>query len=91
MHGHVHILDLGQRRFDPGTVAAIRYDGLAAGERRSKARPNPRCVRVLNIGVEDIKGTEAVKKGAAGLFRASVISITAVLSRAMKSLPATPM
>lgn len=69
MRGHVHILDLGanvdstpEQLLQFGVMGSMLVSAL-------EGKPNPK-VCLLNIGVEDIKGNEAVKK-AAELFRAS--------------------
>ncbi len=69
MHGHVHILDLGanvdstpEQLLQFGVMGSLLVSAL-------EGKTDPR-VCLLNIGVEDIKGNEAVKKAAA-LFRAS--------------------
>jgi glycerol-3-phosphate acyltransferase PlsX len=69
MHGHVHILDLGanvdstpEQLLQFGVMGSLLVSAL-------EGKTDPQ-VCLLNIGVEDIKGTEAVKKAAA-LFRAS--------------------
>jgi glycerol-3-phosphate acyltransferase PlsX len=69
MHGHIHILDLGanvdstpEQLLQFGVMGSLLVSAL-------EGKPNPK-VCLLNIGVEDIKGNEAVKK-AAELFRAS--------------------
>ncbi len=69
MHGHVHILDLGanvdstpEQLLQFGIMGSLLVSAL-------EGKPDPQ-VCLLNIGVEDIKGTEAVKQAAA-LFRAS--------------------
>lgn len=69
MHGHVHILDLGanvdstpEQLLQFGVMGSLLVSAL-------EGKTDPR-VCLLNIGVEDIKGNEAVKK-AAVLFRAS--------------------
>ncbi len=69
MHGHVHMLDLGanvdstpEQLLQFGIMGALLVSAV-------EHKPNPR-VCLLNIGVEDIKGNETVKK-AAELFRRS--------------------
>ncbi len=69
MRGHIHILDLGanvdstpEQLLQFGVMGSLLVSAL-------EGKPNPK-VCLLNIGVEDIKGNEAVKK-AAELFRAS--------------------
>jgi len=69
MRGHVHILDLGanvdstpEQLLQFGIMGSLLVSAL-------EAKANPK-VCLLNIGVEDIKGNEVVKKAAA-LFRAS--------------------
>jgi glycerol-3-phosphate acyltransferase PlsX len=69
LHGHVHILDLGAN-VDSSPEQLLQFGimgALLVGAVEHK--PQPR-VALLNIGVEDIKGNEAVKK-ADELFRAS--------------------
>ncbi|MBI5611841.1 MAG: phosphate acyltransferase PlsX [Gammaproteobacteria bacterium] len=69
MHGHVHILDLGAN-VDSTPEQLLQFGimgSLLVSALEGKADPQ---VCLLNIGVEDIKGTEAVKQAAA-LFRAS--------------------
>ena len=69
MRGHIHILDLGanvdstpEQLLQFGVMGSLLVSAL-------EGKTNPK-VCLLNIGVEDIKGNEAVKK-AAELFRAS--------------------
>jgi glycerol-3-phosphate acyltransferase PlsX len=69
MRGHVHVLDLGanvdstpDQLFQFGVMGSLLVEAL-----ENKPRPK---VCLLNIGVEDIKGNETVKR-AAELFRAS--------------------
>lgn len=72
VHGHVHLLDLGAnvectaeqlRQF--AVMAAIVVTALEGRERPS--------IGLLNVGSEDIKGTEVVKE-AAGLLRDSTLN-----------------
>ena len=67
-HQHLRAGPRRQRRLHPGAPAAVRHHGRDAG-RRGRAQERP-SVGLLNIGVEDIKGNEAVKQ-AADLLRAS--------------------
>lgn len=69
MRGHVHVLDLGanvdstpEQLFQFGIMGSLLVEAL-----ENKPRPK---VCLLNIGAEDIKGNETVKR-AAELFRAS--------------------
>jgi glycerol-3-phosphate acyltransferase PlsX len=69
MRGHVHVLDLGanvdstpEQLFQFGVMGSLLVEAL-----ENKPRPK---VCLLNIGVEDIKGNETVKR-AAELFRGS--------------------
>jgi glycerol-3-phosphate acyltransferase PlsX len=69
MRGHIHILDLGanvdstpEQLLQFGMMGSLLVSAL-------EGKTNPK-VCLLNIGVEDIKGNEAVKR-AAELFRAS--------------------
>lgn len=69
MRGHVHVLDLGanvdstpEQLFQFGIMGSLLVEAL-----ESKPRPK---VCLLNIGVEDIKGNDTVKR-AAEQFRAS--------------------
>lgn len=69
MHGHVHVLDLGAN-VDSTPEQLLQFGimgSLLVSALEGKTDPQ---VCLLNIGVEDIKGNEAVKK-AATLFRAS--------------------
>ena len=69
MHGHVHMLDLGAN-VDSTPEQLLQFGimgSLLVGALEHKPRPK---VCLLNIGVEDIKGNETVKK-AAELFRNS--------------------
>jgi phosphate acyltransferase len=69
IHGHVHILDLGAN-VDSSPEQLLQFGimgSLLVGAVERKERP---LVALLNIGVEDIKGNEVVKK-ADELFRAS--------------------
>ena len=69
VHGHVHILDLGAN-VDSTPEQLLQFGimgSLLVGAVERKERP---LVALLNIGVEDIKGNEVVKK-ADELFRAS--------------------
>jgi len=74
MRGHVHILDLGanvdstpEHLLQFGIMGSLLVSAL-------ENKPNPK-VCLLNIGVEDIKGNETVKK-AADLFRSSGLNYT---------------
>lgn len=70
-HGHVHVLDLGAN-VDSTPEQLLQFGimgALLVGAIEGKANPK---VCLLNIGVEDIKGNETVKK-AAELLRASGI------------------
>jgi glycerol-3-phosphate acyltransferase PlsX len=72
IHGHVHILDLGAN-VDSSPEQLLQFGimgSLLVGAVEGKERP---LVALLNVGVEDIKGNEAVKK-ADELFRASVLN-----------------
>jgi glycerol-3-phosphate acyltransferase PlsX len=69
IHGHVHILDLGAN-VDSTPEQLLQFGvmgSLLVGAVENKERP---LVALLNVGVEDIKGNEAVKK-ADELFRQS--------------------
>jgi phosphate acyltransferase len=69
VHGHVHILDLGAN-VDSSPEQLLQFGimgSLLVGAVERKERP---LVALLNVGVEDIKGNEVVKK-ADELFRAS--------------------
>ena len=69
VHGHVHILDLGAN-VDSSPEQLLQFGimgSLLVGAVERKDRP---LVALLNVGVEDIKGNEVVKK-ADELFRAS--------------------
>jgi len=69
VHGHVHILDLGAN-VDSTPEQLLQFGimgSLLVGAVERKDRP---LVALLNVGVEDIKGNEVVKK-ADELFRAS--------------------
>jgi len=69
VHGHVHILDLGAN-VDSSPEQLLQFGimgSLLVGAVERKQRP---LVALLNVGVEDIKGNEVVKK-ADELFRAS--------------------
>lgn len=69
VHGHVHILDLGAN-VDSTPEQLLQFGimgSLLVGAVERKERP---LVALLNVGVEDIKGNEVVKK-ADELFRAS--------------------
>ena len=69
VHGHVHILDLGAN-VDSTPEQLLQFGvmgSLLVGAIERKERP---LVALLNVGVEDIKGNEAVKK-ADELFRVS--------------------
>ena len=69
IHGHVHILDLGAN-LDSSAEQLLQFGimgSLLVGAVERKERP---LVALLNVGVEDIKGNEAVKK-AGELFRQS--------------------
>ena len=72
VHGHVHILDLGAN-LDCSAEQLLQFGimgALLVGAVEHKERP---LVALLNVGVEDIKGNEAVKKADA-LFRASALN-----------------
>jgi glycerol-3-phosphate acyltransferase PlsX len=72
IHGHVHILDLGAN-VDSSPEQLLQFGimgSLLVGAVERKERP---LVALLNIGVEDIKGNEVVKK-ADELFRASALN-----------------
>ncbi len=72
MHGHVHMLDLGAN-VDSTPEQLLQFGimgALLVGALEHKANPK---VCLLNIGVEDIKGNETVKK-AAELFRKSELN-----------------
>lgn len=69
VHGHVHILDLGAN-VDSTPEQLLQFGimgSLLVGAVERKEKP---LVALLNVGVEDIKGNEVVKK-ADELFRAS--------------------
>lgn len=69
MRGHVHVLDLGAN-VDSSPQQLLQFGimgSLLVGAIEHKAAPK---VCLLNIGVEDIKGNETVKK-ASELFRQS--------------------
>ena len=69
VHGHVHILDLGAN-VDSTPEQLLQFGimgSLLVGAVERKQSP---LVALLNVGVEDIKGNEVVKK-ADELFRAS--------------------
>jgi len=69
IHGHVHVLDLGAN-VDSTPEQLLQFGimgSLLVGALDHKERP---AIALLNVGVEDIKGNEAVKK-ADELFRAS--------------------
>lgn len=69
IHGRVHILDLGAN-VDSSPEQLLQFGimgSLLVGAVEGKERP---LVALLNVGVEDIKGNEVVKK-ADELFRAS--------------------
>lgn len=69
LYGHVHILDLGAN-VDSTPEQLLQFGimgSLLVGAVDRKERP---VVALLNVGVEDIKGNEVVKK-ADELFRAS--------------------
>jgi len=71
IHGHVHMLDLGANvDCTPEQLLQFAVMGsILVSEMEGKARPR---VGLLNIGKEDIKGNEAVKKVHA-LLRASAL------------------
>jgi phosphate acyltransferase len=72
MHGHVHMLDLGAN-VDSTPEQLLQFGimgSLLVGALEHKSNPK---VCLLNIGVEDIKGNETVKK-AAELFRKSELN-----------------
>jgi glycerol-3-phosphate acyltransferase PlsX len=72
VHGHVHILDLGAN-VDSTPEQLLQFGimgSLLVGAVERKERP---LVALLNIGVEDIKGNEVVKK-ADELFRTSALN-----------------
>jgi len=72
VHGHVHILDLGAN-LDSDAEQLLQFGimgALLVGAVEHKERP---LVALLNVGVEDIKGNEVVKKADA-LFRASALN-----------------
>jgi len=69
VHGHVHVLDLGAN-VDSSAEQLLQFGvmgSLLVGAVEHKAQPR---VALLNVGVEDIKGNEVVKK-ADELFRQS--------------------
>ena len=77
MRGHMHILDLGAN-VDSSPEQLLQFGimgSLLVGALEHK--PDPK-VCLLNIGVEDIKGNETVKK-AAELFRCAMV--LSVMSR----------
>jgi glycerol-3-phosphate acyltransferase PlsX len=72
LHGHVHVLDLGanvdstpEQLLQFGIMGSLLVSAV-------EQKPEPK-VCLLNIGVEDIKGNETVKK-AAELFRRSQLN-----------------
>jgi len=72
IHGHVHILDLGAN-VDSSPEQLLQFGimgSLLVGAVEHKERP---LVALLNVGVEDIKGNEMVKK-ADELFRSSALN-----------------
>jgi len=72
MHGHVHVLDLGAN-VDSTPEQLLQFGimgSLLVGAIEHKTAPK---VCLLNIGVEDIKGNDTVKK-AAELFRRSELN-----------------
>lgn len=72
VHGHVRILDLGAN-LDSSAEQLLQFGimgALLVGAVEHKERP---LVALLNVGVEDIKGNEVVKKADA-LFRASALN-----------------
>ena len=72
VHGHVHILDLGAN-VDSSPEQLLQFGimgSLLVGAVERKERP---LVALLNVGVEDIKGNEVVKK-ADELFRTSALN-----------------
>lgn len=72
VHGHVHVLDLGANvDCTPEQLLQFAIMGsILVSAVEGKPRPK---VALLNVGVEDIKGNEAVKK-AAELLRASDVN-----------------
>jgi glycerol-3-phosphate acyltransferase PlsX len=72
VHGHVHVLDLGAN-VDSNPEQLLQFGimgSLLVGAVEHKEKPR---VALLNVGVEDIKGNEVVKK-ADELFRASALN-----------------
>ena len=72
VHGHVHMLDLGAN-VDSTPEQLLQFGimgSLLVGAIEHKDRPR---VALLNVGTEDIKGNEVVKK-ADELFRASELN-----------------
>jgi glycerol-3-phosphate acyltransferase PlsX len=72
VHGHVHMLDLGAN-VDSTPEQLLQFGimgSLLVGAVEHKPRPR---VALLNVGTEDIKGNEVVKK-ADELFRASELN-----------------
>jgi len=72
VHGRVHILDLGAN-VDSSPEQLLQFGimgSLLVGAVERKERP---LVALLNVGVEDIKGNEVVKK-ADELFRTSALN-----------------
>jgi glycerol-3-phosphate acyltransferase PlsX len=72
LYGHVHILDLGAN-VDSTPEQLLQFGimgSLLVGAIERKQHPS---VALLNVGAEDIKGNEAVKK-ADELFRASTLN-----------------
>lgn len=72
LHGHVHLLDVGANV--DCTPAQLLQFAIMASILVSAVEHKPRpSIALLNVGVEDIKGNEVVKK-AAELLRASSLN-----------------
>lgn len=74
VHGHVHVLDLGAN-VDSSAEQLLQFGimgSLLVGAVEHRSQPR---VALLNVGVEDIKGNEVVKK-ADELFRQSGLNYT---------------
>ena len=72
LYGHVHLLDIGanvdctpEQLLQFATMASILVSAI-------EHKPNP-AIALLNVGIEEIKGNEVVKK-AAELLRASALN-----------------
>ena len=69
---HVHVLDLGAN-VDSSPEILLQFGLMAASMVRSLERVQQPTVGLLNVGSEDIKGSEIIKR-AADLFKASEIN-----------------